>query len=316
MASALPSSIDQNFRLDTVGDESFVLKISNSSELPEFLDAQVRALEYLAAGPPIALRLPVVTRRPSGDATIFAKGHLVWLVGWLEGKPVAHLESKPRTLLQEFGRALGELDERLAGFDDPAVHREFRWDLMRAPGVLGLTTHIPDPEGRQHVLRSLRRFATDTIPRLERLPFQVVHNDANDHNLLVRPAAVGESFIPCALLDFGDLLWTPRVAEAAIAITYAMLGSEEPIEAAAAFLGGYHASLPIGPDELGLLPDLIEARLCASVTIAAYERACDPDNAFVSVSEAPAWRLLERLAAERFRSGLATALAETTWQQD
>ncbi len=316
MASALPSSIDQNFRLDTAGEESFVLKISNSSELPEFLDAQVRALEHLAADPPIALRVPCVTRRPNGDATIRARGHLVWLVSWLEGQPIAHLESRPHTLHREFGRALGELDARLAGFDDPAVHREFRWDLMRAPGVIGLTAHIPDPDGRQHVLRSLRRFATDMIPRLARLPFQVVHNDANDHNLLVQPAGAGDRFVPCALLDFGDLLWTPRVAEAAIAMTYAMLGSEEPVEAAGALLAGYQAALPLGLDELGLLPDLIEARLCASVAISAYERARDPDNAFVTVSEAPAWRLLERLAAEEFRSGLATAFAELTWQQD
>jgi Ser/Thr protein kinase RdoA (MazF antagonist) len=316
VASVLPSSIDQNFRLDTAGKESFVLKISNSSERPEFLEAQVRALEYLDAGPPIALSVPVVTRRPNGDATIDAGGHLVWLVSWVEGRPIADLASRPHALLREFGRALGELDARLAGFDDPALHREFRWDLMRAPAVIGLTDHIPDPDGRRHVVGRLRRFATDTIPRLERLPFQVVHNDANDHNLLVQPAGVGDKLVPCALLDFGDLLWTPRVAEAAIAMTYAMLGSEEPIEAARALLAGYHAALPMEPEERGLLPDLIEARLCASVAISAYERACDPDNAFVTVSEAPAWQLLERLAAERFRSRLATAFAEMTWQQD
>jgi hypothetical protein len=316
VASALPSSIDQNFRLDTTGKESFVLKISNSSERPEFLDAQVRALEYLAAEPPIALRVPFVTRRPNGDATICTRGHLVWLVSWLEGRPIADLASRPHALLREFGRVLGELDARLAGFDDPALHREFRWDLMRAPAVIGLTDHIPDPAGRRHVVRRLRRFATDTISRLEQLPFQVVHNDANDHNLLVQPAASGDGFVPCALLDFGDLLWTPRVAEAAIATTYAMLGSEEPVEAAGALLSGYHAALPLAPEERGLLPDLIEARLCASVAISAYERACDPDNAFVTVSEAPAWQLLERVAEERFRSRLATAFAEMTWQED
>ena len=32
-----------------------------------------------------------------------------------------------------------------------------------------------------------------------------------------------------------------------------------------------------------------------SVTISAYERMCDPNNVFVSVSEAPAWRILNWL---------------------
>ena len=92
--------------------------------------------------------------------------------------------------------------------------------------ILPLTEDIGDPAGRDLVRRRLRRFETEVIPRLERLPFQVVHNDANDGNVLVcrerlleDGREVGEAgetgsagYEPCGLLDFGDMMWTPRVS--------------------------------------------------------------------------------------------------------
>ena len=81
-------------------------------------------------------------------------------------------------------------------------------------------------------------------------------------------------------------------------MTYAMLGPDAPLDSARALLTGYQESLPLDRDEIEVLPDLIEARLCVSVTISAYERMCDPNNAFVMVSEAPAWRILDWLAGD------------------
>ena len=150
----MPSSIDQNFRLDAAG-QSFVLKISNSAELPEYLDAQIRALEHLARTPGGALRVPEVVRCSDGGSVVQAGRHPVWLVTWLDGVPIARLDSRPPELLRALGRALGDLDRRLAGFDDPAVHREFRWDLMQAPAILPLTENISDPAGRDLVRRRL-----------------------------------------------------------------------------------------------------------------------------------------------------------------
>lgn len=296
MAHELPSSIDQNFRLVTANG-SFVLKVSNSAELPEYLAAQIRALEHLARAPGAVLGVPEVVRCSDGETVVQAGEHPAWLVTWVDGIPIARLAARSPELLRAVGRALGELDRRLTGFDDPAVHREFRWDLMQAPAILALAGNIGAPERRDLVQRRLNRFQAEVIPRLERLPFQVVHNDANDHNVLVCPT-FGSSFVPCGLLDFGDMMWTPRVCEAAIAMAYAMLGPGNPLDSAVAVLSGYHESLPLGTDEIEALPDLIEARLCVSVTISSYERMRDPENAFVTVSEAPAWRILDWLAED------------------
>lgn len=292
----MPSSIDQNFRLETPRG-SFVLKISNSDELPEYLAAQIGVLDHLAGNTGSALRVPEVVHCSDGGSVVMAGEHQAWLVTWLAGMPIARLSTRPPGLLRALGVALGELDVRLSDFDDPAIHREFRWDLMQAPAILALSGNIADPAGRDLVRSRLRRFETEVIPRLERLPFQAVHNDANDHNVLVCPAS-GSLFEPCGLLDFGDMMWTPRVCEPAIAMAYAMLGPGPPVESARSVLSGYQQSLPLGVDEIELLPDLIEARLCVSVTISAYERSCDPDNAFVTVSEPQAWRILDWLSAD------------------
>jgi Ser/Thr protein kinase RdoA (MazF antagonist) len=308
------------------------LQISNSAELPEYLDAQIRALEHLARTPGFALHVPEVVRCSDGGAVVRAGRHRVWLVTWLDGVPIARLASRPPELLRALGRALGDLDRRLAGFDDPAVHREFRWDLMQAPAILPLTESIGDPAGRDLVRRRLRRFETEVIPRLERLPFQVVHNDANDGNVLVcrerlleGGREVGEAgetgnagYEPCGLLDFGDMMWTPRVSEPAIAIAYAMLGPDAPLDSARALLTGYQESLPLDRDEIEVLPDLIEARLCVSVTISAYERKRDPENAFVTLSEGPAWRILDWLADDpgaRLSGAFANACGDSSQKE-
>jgi Ser/Thr protein kinase RdoA (MazF antagonist) len=237
--------------------------------------------------------------------------HLVWLATWVNGSPIASLSSPSAPLLENVGRALATLDDRLAGFDDPALHRTFRWDLPRAAEIMPLTGNIADSSGRDWVRRRLRRFQAEVVPRLAGLPRQVVHNDANDHNLLVRklPGSTEEEYRASGLLDFGDLVWTVRVAEPAIAAAYAMLGSDRPVEAAASLLAGYRSVCAMTTEEASLIPDLIEARLCVSVTISAYERARAPDNAFVSVSEAPAWRLLRELAGDT-GSLLASTCAE------
>ena len=61
----------------------------------------------------------------------------------------------------------------------------------------------------------------DTID-LGTLPRQVVHNDLNDENILVHDGAI------YGMIDFGDATETIRVAELAIACTYAMFDQDDP----------------------------------------------------------------------------------------
>ena len=87
-----------------------------------------------------------------------------------------------------------------------------------------------------------------------------------------------------------------------------MLEKEEPLDAAAAIIKGYHAQLPLNKAEVSVLFDFICMRLCMSVCICAYQRSIEPDNGYLGISEQPAWALLEILrnvktehAADLFR---------------
>ncbi len=287
-ARELPSYVDQNFHLLDASGAEYVLKIYNSDEDPGFVDAQISALRHVA-GRASALATPRIIPCLDGAPATRAGEHEVCLGSYLPGRPLADFPHPSPGLLRELGRGLGELDARLESFTHPALKRPFRWDLRQASRALEFVGHIEDAAGREAVRERLEQFESEVLPIVDRLPFQSIHNDANDHNVLVLES--GEARL--GLVDFGDIVWTARVCEPSIAMAYAMSKAESPVQAGAELLAGYHESLALGMAEIRVIPHLIAARLCVSVTMSAYQRGRDPDNAYLAVSEAPAWRLLD-----------------------
>jgi len=187
---------------------------------------------------------------------------------------------------------MGAADVALEGFDHPAASRHLYWDVKHAARTIGdRLGHIGDPTGREIVRRTLDRFLAAIRPAASGLRVSVIHNDANDHNVLVDTH--GERVT--ALLDFGDMVRTFVANEVAVACTYAMLDEEEPLEAARAVVGGYREAAPLHDTELGVLLELIRIRLATSVSVAAHQHAQRPDDPYLTVSERQAWALLHRL---------------------
>ena len=60
-------------------------------------------------------------------------------------------------------------------------------------------------------------------------------------------------------------------------------------------LAGYRTAYALEDAELAALFPLITLRLCLSAVLAAHQRAQEPDNAYLSISETPVWDVLERL---------------------
>ena len=86
------------------------------------------------------------------------------------------------------------------------------------------------------------QFEGEILPRLAKLRGSVIHNDANDYNLLVRGATPWEREVT-GLLDFGDMVRTQTICELAIACAYAMLDKPDPLPAAAAVVRATMASI-------------------------------------------------------------------------
>jgi 4-aminobutyrate aminotransferase-like enzyme/Ser/Thr protein kinase RdoA (MazF antagonist) len=299
-AHRLPSERDQNFYLKTDAGQEFVLKIANATDEKDILDLQNKALEHLAARAP-AVQLPRVCHTTAGApiATITSAEstkHHMRLLTYVPGKLLAHVNPHTPELLRSLGRVLGTLDRALEDFTHPAANRELKWDLKRAGWIREYVPYIQERERRAIVERFLGHFEAQVAPALLTLRASVLYNDANDYNVLVGEGDAWTRRV-IGVIDFGDMLHTATICEPAVAAAYAMLGKPDPVAAAAHIVGGYHEAFPLSEAELELLFALICMRLCVSVTNSAYQRRVEPNNEYLTISEQPAWALLEKLAA-------------------
>jgi 4-aminobutyrate aminotransferase-like enzyme/Ser/Thr protein kinase RdoA (MazF antagonist) len=297
-AEALAGEFDLNFLVRTEGGERFVLKVSPIDTDRVSLECQIAVLRHLQGSPVAGLVQRAVPTLTAGDLwrtkNDDEQPRWVRLVSYLEGTPLVELDQRPPQLLEEIGASLARIDLALRGFDHPGARRPHVWDLTAMPALGRFSELITDPVRRESVEHRIERFDRVVTPRLDELEFGVIHNDANDRNLLVR---TDEDHAPRlgGIIDFGDMLSTAVIAELAIAAAYLMLDRDDPLAEASIVVRGYHSVRPLTVLERELLPDLIIARLVASVLMSARGRHRDPDNSYLQISERPVWRLLERM---------------------
>jgi 4-aminobutyrate aminotransferase-like enzyme/Ser/Thr protein kinase RdoA (MazF antagonist) len=297
-ARALPGEYDDNFHLTSADGHAFVLKVMHPARERSFIDLQCRALTHLAQRAP-QLPLPRVTanrnREPFTSITA-ADGstRLVWLLTFVNGTVLAEVRPHTPELLGDLGRFLGEMDAALQSFAHAAAHRELKWDSSRAGWIRDHIKDIADSKRRALVEKFLALYETEVVPVLPRLRRSVICGDANDHNVLVSgPWPQPRNVV--GVIDFGDMHDGLTASEPAIAAAYGILGKEDPLQAAAAIVAGYHGAFPLDELELSVLYALIGARLAVSVTNSAHRKTIKPDDPYVTVSEAAAWETLERL---------------------
>lgn len=304
-AEPLPSDRDQNFLL--TGRESgrrYVLKLAHAGEERSVLDFQNRILEHLGrAGFSLSKVIFSMDGRevvevPGGEGATF----LTRLLTWIPGDLLRQVNPQFPSLLHSLGAYLGSMDRALEDFAHPAQDRELKWDLKLASQVVrSHLAHVDDPGRRSLLDEMAERFAERLGPLVPGLRLSVIHGDANDHNVLVDewdPGMDPRDRRVTGLVDFGDALRSYTAGDAAIAAAYAMLGKDDPFTAASHVVAGYHRALPLREAEVAALFPLMGLRLCASVAISAHQKKREPDDEYLTVSEAPAWALLERLRGE------------------
>lgn len=298
-ASRLPGEYDDNFHLALSGGREFVLKVMHPARERSFIDLQCAALQHLAQRAR-RLSLPRVCAARNGESFVLANvgdsQRFVWLLSYISRKVFAEAKPHSAELLRSLGTFLGELDSALSGFSHPAAHRELKWDLSRAGWIRDHLHHIGDAARRKLVEMFLELYESEVIPALPSLRRSVIHGDANDYNVLVSRSSLWPRTV-AGLIDFGDMHHGVTISELAISSAYAILGSDEPLQSAAEVVRGYHRALPLEEKELSILYALIAMRLAVSVTNSAHRKSLVPDDPYVTVSEAPAWRALEQLAA-------------------
>ena len=302
--SALPSDRDQNFLLEA-NEKRYVLKISNPGERLDVLDLQHNVLQHLRAGMGQAIFPEEIHTLAGEPMTIIDHGgnsFVMRVLSYLEGVPLVDVNPHTAEMRKLIGQTLGKMTRTLHDFSPPPVTRDFQWDLAHAPETIRqYMEYIPDDHQRRMVERLMDPFAQQVAPILSELPQSVIHNDANDHNMLIGPVDKrGTGFEPrplVGLIDFGDLVYSCTVFELAVACAYIMLDQQEPLVAAAQVVAGFQLESPLLHKEIEVLFPSICARLCLSVTLAAYQRKLEPENEYLSVSGDSAWTLIEQLGA-------------------
>ena len=104
------------------------------------------------------------------------------------------------------------------------------------------------------------------------------------------------------IIDFGDAVFSFQVAEAAIALAYIYMETQELNEKYFHFLSGYHLSFKLNEYELRSIPYLMCIRLCISVVMSSWRKILFPDNKYLIISEESGWSALKQLSKIKLSS--------------
>lgn len=290
----LPSERDQNAWLSVKSGEDFVLKIANPAEDPGQIDLQNATMLHLAQMGQPGIPRVVQTLWGADRTQVLVKGQpaLMRLVTWVDGVPLA---KAPRSLgqLANLGRFMGGLTRSLQGFGHPLAFRpDFPWSLDHVIQLEGHAADIADPARRALVEGLFAHYRVQVLPRLAALRASVLHQDANDWNVIT-DAANPERI--AGLIDFGDMCHGRTVNELAITLAYALLDTPDLYAATRVLVSGFAGEFPLTEDEADLVFDLMRMRLVSSVCLSSRQSRLHPGNDYLLISQAPAFALLERL---------------------
>jgi Ser/Thr protein kinase RdoA (MazF antagonist) len=160
--------------------------------------------------------------------------------------------------------------------------------MLQAPALLGWSDKIQEVEVRHRVEKLISKEAAHSLSVLTTLPRQLIHNDANEWNIVSGKNSLG-------LIDFGDLIHAPRVVGVAVAAAYLAMQSDNPAIAICDLIRGYHSIYPLTSEELALLYDLMRVRIATSIANAALQSSLNPENSYLTISQGLAPQALMRL---------------------
>jgi Ser/Thr protein kinase RdoA (MazF antagonist) len=282
-SSPLPGYTDENTKIVDQNGGTVLLRISPSDRDPdEIAFCQV----VIAATADLEVGTPAIVPTIGGDGwAILNDGRIAHMYTWVDGTPFSEVGC-PAHLVGEIGAVAGSMVCCLRVVQAWQRPPGFQWEITGAGEVVrDQMVFVDDGRSRDLIGRVLDRF--DRID-LSLLPRQVIHNDLNSENLLVRDDAI------VGVIDFADVVESVRIAELAIACAYAMLDQDDPVAVAADVIAGYRSVTEPTAAELDVLLDLILVRLATSVTMSASSDRTNPHHL---ASETSVWDLLECLMA-------------------
>ncbi len=296
-AQPLASYIDCNFLLTDENGQRAVLKICNEAESRGELELQQAMLTRLAEN--------CVGMAPQqwGDIAEVQgdDGRVHWarMASYLPGDLLAdHYSAATSETWQELGELLARVDQALAGLSHPQEDRYIRWNLSSSPQLVNLGAKTWSSEQRNLTLAASTTFSAYVSRRLNDFPSQLIHNDANEFNLLVKSSSEPPKIV--GIFDFGDVVKGPRVFDLAVAAAYVAIGGErkgalDSLARVAEMVAGYDRLIALSEIELEALFPAMLMRLALSLAISSADAEHAEDNDYITVNQKPAWWGLREL---------------------
>ena len=300
-AQPLGSQQDSNFLLvEPAGSVAGVLKVANPAFTAAEIEAQDAAAERAAAaglragtvrhGP---VSVPVdggpVDGSPAGGSRALAR-----VLRYLPGGTLAGAGRylSPR-VVAGLGTVAGQLSQALSTFEHPGLDRVLQWDLRHSLRVVtALAGHVRDEGLRAQVTAAAEAAWSRVEPLAGQLPWQTVHGDVTDDNVVCRVAHGLRT--PDGIIDFGDLTSSWAVGELAVAITSVLRhAGAEPCSVLPA-VRAFHALRLLSADEAAVLWPLVVMRAAVLVVSGEQQAAIDDGNDYVTGALEHERRLFER----------------------
>ena len=293
-ASPLPGYVDFNFRIKIENEEGYILKISRVEENKKYLEYQQHLLQFIENSDEEIIAPKAVTDKNnhliSEITDRYKKTRCVRLLTWVSGKVWSAANPQLEDLRFSIGAQCGTLTKVLQGFKHPEAHYNFDWDIAQSLWTKKQLHLFEAPE--KEILMLFQDKFEAYQPTYTSLRKSIVHNDPNDNNIIVTNSIVQPK--AKAAIDYGDAMHTQTINDLAILCAYGTMGHQDPLEAALAFIKGYHNSFPLLEKELAHLFNAIAMRLVIIVTRAAMSKIEEPDNEYLWISEKTAWKVLKK----------------------
>jgi len=300
----LSSERDQNFLFKDKNETRFVLKVSNSKESFEVLDFQNKGLEHLESTTNLNIPkiIPDKNNQIISQLEVNNNKHFLRVVSYVEGIPVGDAKEpkSSKALYHNMGSFLGLLGKGLKDFSHKGANHKLLWDVKETESLFDILKFIENQDKRNLAQSVLENFSIKIRPKLDKLRTQVIHNDMNPDNLLVKES---NPQLVSGIIDFGDMVNTPLINDLAVAASYQVVKQQDLFIGTCDLLAGYQDEYPLTEAEISLLPGLIVNRITMTLVISEWRAAEHPENRdYILGAVEQTWAALQNILAKGYKN--------------
>ncbi|MBC9955143.1 phosphotransferase [Leucobacter sp. cx-42] len=225
----LPSELSAVYRVALADGRDVAFKAIHFTEDDHALAQwRISAMDHLQdLGIPAGRTIPSLAGENTAVADSPAGSVIAHVGEWLSGVP---LEAVPLTpeLLRVVGATGARAALALAEWPQPPAAVSHPWELVRTLDSLDTSmASVTDTHISALLTRARELYAARVAPVIDELPRAVVHHDMHDSNLLID----ADRGVVSGVLDFGDMVFGPRIADLAITAGYACRRAADPVAA-------------------------------------------------------------------------------------